>query len=167
MQILQVPRPTILLPEQLAATLPIRLVDAIRKCGASTAEELRLHRGRIATVTCKGRTYPTNIALTESEMNEIFRRMCAGSLYAFQETVNNGYLAMDGGIRVGVCGSASMEADKIIGVCTRYGIEISDFFASDGFVRGQLFHGKTVLSFSQIKEKYGKDFIELINTFIK
>ena len=116
MQIIQTSHPVLMLPERLAACLPIRLVDAIRKCGASTAEELRLHRGRIATVTCKGRTYPTNIALTESEMNEIFRRMCAGSLYAFQETVNNGYLAMDGGIRVGVCGSASMEAYKIIGV---------------------------------------------------
>ncbi len=56
-------------------------------------------------------------------------------------------------------------ADKIIGVCARYGIEISDFFASDGFVRGQAFHGKTVLSFSQIKEKYGKDNIIVLVAF--
>ena len=56
-------------------------------------------------------------------------------------------------------------ADKIIGVCDSYGIEISDFFASDGFVRGQIFHGKTVLSFSQIKEKYGKDNIIVIVAF--
>lgn len=56
-------------------------------------------------------------------------------------------------------------ADKIIGVCNRYGIEISDFFASDGFVRGQIFHGKTVLSFSQIKEKYGKDNIIVLVAF--
>ena len=56
-------------------------------------------------------------------------------------------------------------ADKIIGVCERYGIEISDFFASDGFVRGQIFHGKTVLSFSQIKEKYGKDNIIILVAF--
>ena len=45
-------------------------------------------------------------------------------------------------------------ADKIIAVCEKYGIEISDFFASDGFVRGHSFHGKTVLSYSAIKEKY-------------
>lgn len=56
-------------------------------------------------------------------------------------------------------------ADKIIGVCARYGVEISDFFASDGFVRGQIFHGKTVLSFSQIKEKYGKDNIIVLVAF--
>ncbi len=55
--------------------------------------------------------------------------------------------------------------DKILGVCERYGIEISDFFASDGFVRGQKFHGKTVLSFSQVKEKYGKDNIIVLVAF--
>ena len=45
-------------------------------------------------------------------------------------------------------------ADKIIAVCDKYGIEISDFFASDGFVRGHSFHGKTVISYSAMKEKY-------------
>ena len=46
-------------------------------------------------------------------------------------------------------------ADKILAVCEKKGIEISDFFASDGFVRGHSFHGKRVLSYSEIKEKYG------------
>ncbi len=46
-------------------------------------------------------------------------------------------------------------ADKILEVCSRYGIEIADFFASDGFVRGHQFHGKRVLSYSEAKEKYG------------
>ena len=45
-------------------------------------------------------------------------------------------------------------ADKIIAVCEKYGIEISDFFASDGFVRGHSFHGKTVISYSAMKEEY-------------
>ncbi len=53
-------------------------------------------------------------------------------------------------------------ADKIIAVFEKYGIEVADFFASDGFVRGQMFHGKTVLSFSAIKEKY-KDFIVIVS----
>ena len=53
-------------------------------------------------------------------------------------------------------------ADKILRVCEHYGIEIADFFASDGFVRGHSFHGKTVLSYSQAKEKYG-DFIVLLS----
>ena len=55
-------------------------------------------------------------------------------------------------------------ADKIIAVCDEYGIEISDFFASDGFVRGHSFHGKTVISYSAMKEKYeGKEPIVLLS----
>lgn len=53
-------------------------------------------------------------------------------------------------------------ADKIISVFERYGIEVADFFASDGFVRGQVFHNKTVLSFSAIKEKYN-EFIVVVS----
>ena len=46
-------------------------------------------------------------------------------------------------------------ADKILSICEEKGIKVLDFFASDGFVRGHSFHGKTVLSYSEAKEKYG------------
>ena len=45
-------------------------------------------------------------------------------------------------------------ADKLIERFSKYGITISDFFASDGFVRGHTFHGMRVKSFSEIKETY-------------
>lgn len=45
-------------------------------------------------------------------------------------------------------------ADKLIDRFGKYGIKISDFFASDGFVRGHSFHGMRVKSFSEIKETY-------------
>ena len=56
-------------------------------------------------------------------------------------------------------------ADKILAVCEKYGIEIADFFASDGFVRGHSFHGKVVLSYSAIKEKYGAENIIILLSF--
>jgi FkbM family methyltransferase len=45
-------------------------------------------------------------------------------------------------------------ADKIIDVLACRGIAVTDFFASDGFVRGQVFHQKTVLSASEAKTRY-------------
>ncbi len=55
-------------------------------------------------------------------------------------------------------------ADKILNICEKKGIVISDFFASDGFVRGHSFHGKVVLSYSAVKEKYGEgNFIVLLS----
>lgn len=55
-------------------------------------------------------------------------------------------------------------ADKILSALDERGITVSDFFASDGFVRGHSFHGKTVLSYSEVKEKYGAgNFIVLLS----
>lgn len=56
-------------------------------------------------------------------------------------------------------------ADKILNICEKYGVEIADFFASDGFVRGHSFHGKTVLSYSAVKEKYGAENIIVLLSF--
>ncbi len=52
-------------------------------------------------------------------------------------------------------------ADMIIEVLESLGVEYKDVFASDGFVRGHSFRGKKVLSYSEVKEKYG-DFITLM-----
>ena len=56
-------------------------------------------------------------------------------------------------------------ADKIVKVCEEKGIAVADFFASDGFVRGQIFHGKRVLSWSETKEKYGAENIIVLLCF--
>lgn len=55
-------------------------------------------------------------------------------------------------------------ADKILAICERYGIEVRDFFASDGFVRGHSFHGKQVMHYADMVEKYGAgQFITLLS----
>ena len=56
-------------------------------------------------------------------------------------------------------------ADKILAICEQYGVEVCDFFASDGFVRGHLFHEKRVLSYSEACEKYGKENVIVLLSF--
>ena len=104
------------LPTSLRALLPPRLTEALERCGAPSCEELRLHSDRYATVTCRGQSYVTPILLTGNEMNELLRRMCGGSLYAYGESINQGFLALGDGIRVGVCGRAAVEKGQVIGV---------------------------------------------------
>ncbi len=53
-------------------------------------------------------------------------------------------------------------ADKLLAQLHDRGLDAADFFASDGFVRGHSFHGKTVLTFNEILEKY-EDFIVLLS----
>lgn len=53
-------------------------------------------------------------------------------------------------------------ADKIFDVLDSLGIEVKDIFASDGFIRNRTFHGKKVISYSDILKKYGNDMIILL-----
>ena len=116
MQTIRTVRAAISLPGILTEVLPRPLSDALSKCGAPRAEELRLHRDRYATVTCGEKNYFTDYVLRSSDMNEILKRMCGGSLYAYTDTIRQGYLTLKDGIRVGICGSAALENQKVIGV---------------------------------------------------
>ncbi len=51
--------------------------------------------------------------------------------------------------------------DKLISAFVGRGIRIADFFASDGFVRERMFHGKKVLGYPAVCEKYG-DFVVVV-----
>ena len=117
-------RTDVLLPEALTAVLPLPVTDAVRRTGVPCVEELRLFRNRRASVTADGRNHQTDLILGEREMNEILYRMCKGSLYAYQDSINQGYLAMPCGIRVGVCGSAATEDGQVIGVSDVTGLVI-------------------------------------------
>ena len=53
-------------------------------------------------------------------------------------------------------------ADKLFNRLEKYGISVSDIFASDGFVRGHSYRGYRVKSFAEIKELYS-DFVILLS----
>ena len=106
-----------ILPPSVAEVLPQKLTNAVgRLSPAEIPEELRLHAERIATVTCAGRDIPTGVTLTREDMRDLLLRVCGGSLYAYRDTISQGYIAMRDGVRVGVVGSAAVEGGQVIGV---------------------------------------------------
>ena len=103
-----------------------RIFDACSAC--EHIEEIRLRKDRCAYLTVgssgKKRNVVTNIILTEDELFEIFNRMCDGSLYAYSESIIKGYVTLPFGVRVGVCGRAATEKDRIFGIHDISGLNI-------------------------------------------
>ncbi len=142
------------LPTVLERILPPHFCDAIIRTGANPFEEIRLHKGRHLTVTSRQKKLGCGIIVSEREIQEIFTRMCGGSLYAHEETIRQGFIPLEGGIRAGVCGSAACEGGKIIGVHSVTGLMIriphaiavdTDFLLRD-FFSGSSFGGMLIYS---------------------
>ena len=112
-----------ILPEILWKTLPLYLCDAIQRCGVAV-EELRLHANRFALIKSGGQTHPVGVILEESQLQEILQAMCRGSIYAHADTLRQGYLSLEGGIRVGICGRAAVENAHVIGISNVTGMVI-------------------------------------------
>ena len=120
MQIIEVKRKRVLadeVPKLILSALPYRLVDEIRdRWMGERLEEIRLRRGRRASLTLSGRNLMLDTILDGAEIDGTLTGMCSGSLYAYSDTINRGYISLPGGVRVGVCGRANCEGERMIGV---------------------------------------------------
>jgi stage III sporulation protein AA len=104
------------IPSALLRVLPYRLTDEISRCQEEMIEEIRVRRERCASLTCGDRHVLLDCRLDGQEMDELFFKLCGGSVYAYAESVAQGYINFGEGIRVGVCGRAAVEGGRIIGV---------------------------------------------------
>lgn len=105
------------LPQILEKSLPYKLTDEILQLSVGgNIEEIRIRQSRRASVIVGGRNIMLSYIADQSDINEIMTRMCKGSLYAYSDTINQGYISLPEGIRVGVGGRASCDGERVIGV---------------------------------------------------
>lgn len=108
-----------LLPSALSLEIE-RVLAAEKRVARCIPEEIRLRADKrvyLTVGTAKGRK---NLALSyllpRDELELIFERMCGGSLYAYGESILRGAISLGGGVRVGICGRASLEGGRIRGI---------------------------------------------------
>ncbi len=152
------------LPNTLDDFLPFVLSREISELKLSVKiEEIRIRRNRRASIILPSGNIMLNYVANQSDINEIMTRMCKGALYAYSDTINQGYISLPDGIRVGVGGRATCECDRIIGVydisslCIRIphrqkqvGAEICELLQQFNYTKGVLIYappgvGKTTL----------------------
>lgn len=95
----------------------------------SRIREIRIRNRRPVTVitdkgteflTASGRITQIYSSLTvttdENEVSDIFRRICGYSVHSFADSINRGYITINGGHRAGIAGTAVTEKGRITAV---------------------------------------------------
>lgn len=108
-----------LLPSALTNEIE-RVLAAEKRRARCVAEEIRLRADRWVYLTVGSPAGKKNLRLAyllgKDELALIFERMCGGSLYAYAESIIKGFISLGGGVRVGICGRASVEGGRIRGI---------------------------------------------------
>lgn len=105
--------------------IPKRLRKHLICARLDKVEEIRLRKGRPIMlyggfspkyITEKGISEKSSygmIAVNDEDINEALELICESSLYAVEDRIKNGYVTVDGGHRIGLCGSAVLKNGKI------------------------------------------------------
>lgn len=104
------------------SVMPERLCEEIRRIalgrreGISGIREIRLRSAGRCSMLVGFEWIRLYTAVSSREIEGVVERISGGSLYAHRDTVSSGYVTLKGGVRVGLCGSASYEYKTMIGV---------------------------------------------------
>lgn len=85
---------------RLRAEQPILLATA-------QGERTIVQNGRLSA------NYQDGIRISMTELSEVLDYLCGSSVYAYEEELKKGYLTVQGGHRVGLCGSVSLENGQV------------------------------------------------------
>lgn len=81
----------------------------------SSVAEIRIRAGRPSVcVDIFGKMSVCSEPFTAEETADFFARVCRYSVHSYQEEIARGFVTLDGGHRVGICGTAVTENGKIV-----------------------------------------------------
>lgn len=104
-----------------------RINNALRKINSEALEEIRLRRSLPLGIVLGGESFfigksgivkSADEAYTVTEEDISYSLLCItkGSYYSFEDEIKNGFVTIQGGHRVGVCGRGVIENGKIISI---------------------------------------------------
>ncbi len=108
------------IPDEVIAALPDVLkapVCRIASSSASTIQEIRLRRGKILSVSVIDEEFyltidgnltknsEQGIRISNNDIEDVFMAACKYSIHSFQNEIALGFLTINGGHRIGLCGT--------------------------------------------------------------
>ncbi len=108
-------------PDKFSA--PVRKYALENPEKAAFISEIRLRSGGLFSVTAAGKNISLfggeRIYCTADDMSQALGMLCEDSIHTYGDTMREGYISLDGGYRIGVCGHANCEGNLLKSI---YGI---------------------------------------------
>lgn len=102
--------------EKILSRLEPTIAACIRRCVPlyhGILEEIRLRTNRPIVLNVSGIHHPLDHICTPEMIQTTVQMLCSHSLYSHAETLREGFICTEDGIRAGVCGRAVVEKGKI------------------------------------------------------
>lgn len=84
--------------------------------GGFGLSEIRIRRDGLSTLLINGETIRLSVRVGRGEIEEVVKKILGGALYAHRDSISQGYVSLEYGIRVGVCGRAAYDGGRLVGV---------------------------------------------------
>lgn len=102
-----------MLPSELrkaAIALPLKYTDKV--------EEIRLRTGRFPTVLVEGieQAFNEDLRISENDLRQVLELATRSSIHSHVDSIRKGFVTADGGVRVGLCGTAVTDNGEITGM---------------------------------------------------
>lgn len=79
----------------------------------NTVEEIRVYRGKPVQFFADGHHFELCTDIESSEIHGLLNNLMKYSYYAYEEDIAKGFITIDGGHRVGICGKAVVEKGSV------------------------------------------------------
>lgn len=100
--------------EEIYKVLPISMLEKIKKIGSTTnITEIRLRVGRNILLVTSDVEVEVDYIVNLKDLLDILVKVSKNSIYAIQNEINNGFVVINGGHRIGICGEVVIENGKI------------------------------------------------------
>ena len=100
--------------EEIIKILPENLAREVLNIGSSKGiNEIRLRVNKRAIVITSGVEVFLSSSVTLKDLLDILVKVSKNSIYAIQNDINNGFVVIKGGHRVGICGEVVLQEGKI------------------------------------------------------
>lgn len=137
--------------QEILKCLPCAVLEKIKEI--KKISEIRIYASKNLCLKIDNKLIVTDVVVSSEELDLCIKKLCKYSIYAYSDSIKQGYIPLENGYRVGVCGKAIIDKGNIINISQIKSINIriptDDYYVPQSFLE-QIGETKGILVYSSV-----------------